>query len=243
MQLAFGSGLAWGSRNDIANGTPVRFGALQDISIDFAGDVKELYSQYQFPIDTARGKVKITGKAKIARISAVQYNALFFGAAQTTGQKLESYDEAGTVPTTPFQVTVANGATFVADLGVRKASTGEPLILVASAPATGQYSVAAGGVYTFAAADTTIPMLFDYCYSVSTGFTVTGTNLLMGSAPRFGLTFYDTYEGSSITMRLFACISSKATLGTKIDDYLIPELDFQAYANAAQQVYEFSTTT
>lgn len=243
MQYNFGSGILWGTRNDIANGTPVRFGALQDVSIDFDGETKELYSQYQFPIDTARGKMKITGKAKLARMSTVQYNALFFGQSQTTGQKLTSYDEAATVPGTPYQVTVAQGATFIADLGVRLASTGEPLTLVASGPTTGQYTVATGGVYTFAAADTTKAMLFDYVYSAVTGFTVAGANLLMGSSPRWGATFTSNYEGDTTTLRLYSCITNKMGLATKIDDYTIPELDFSAFANAAGQVFEFSTTT
>jgi hypothetical protein len=244
MEFAFGSGFLWASRNDIANGTPVRFGGLQDVTIDFDGEVKELYGQYKYPIDVAAGKAKITGKAKSARISAVQFNSIYFGESTSTGQKLVAEDEAGTVPSmSTYTVTVANAANFVADLGVRYASTGEPLALVASGPTTGQYSVSGSGVYTFAAAQAGIAMLFDYIYSTTGGFTVAGTNQAMGYAPRFGATFTDTYEGSTVTLRLYSCICNKLSFAGKIDDYMIPEFDFSAYANSSNQVYEFSAAT
>jgi hypothetical protein len=244
MQFAFGSGLLWGTRTDISNGTPVRFGVLQDVSIGFNGEIKELYGQYQMPVDVARGKVKIEGKAKLGRISAVMYNALFFGQTQSSGQKFTAYDEPGTtaIPATPFQLTVLNSATFVSDLGVRFATTGLPLTQVASGPTTGQYSVSGAGVYTFASADTTKSVLFDYVYSGVTGTTVAGANLLMGNTPRFSCTFSDIFEGVTVTMRLFACVSSKLSFASKTDDYMIPELDFQAFQNAAGQVFEFTAS-
>src|ERR1700761_3332895 len=96
-QFAFGSGLLYGLRNDTAIATPRRLGVLQDVEIDFEGDIKELYGQFQFPVDVARGKVKITGKAKFATISVAVYNDLYFGQGPTTtGQKLLTYNEAQT---------------------------------------------------------------------------------------------------------------------------------------------------
>jgi len=241
MQFSFGSGLLWGSRTDVANSTPVRFGAMQDVSVDFDGELKELFSQYTFPVDVARGKTKITGKAKMAQIIAVQFNNLFFGGTASTGQNLVASDEAGTIPGTPYQITVANGATFLLDLGVRDGTTGLPLTLVASAPATGQYSVATGGVYTFAAADTTKTVLFDYAYTAVTGKKVHVNNQLMGSSPRFKLVFNDTYEGNQMTLILYSAASNKLSFATKLDDYTIPELDFSAYQDAGGNVYEFSS--
>jgi len=46
----------------------MKFGTLQDVSIDFSGDIKE-FGQYQFAFDTARGKIKIQWKAKFATIN------------------------------------------------------------------------------------------------------------------------------------------------------------------------------
>jgi hypothetical protein len=241
MQFAFGSGLLWGLRNDVANATPVRFGALQDVTIDFDGEQKELFSQYTFPIDTARGKTKIVGKAKLAQISAVQFSNLFFGTAPTVGQTLISNDEVGTPAAGTF--TVANGTTFLFDLGVRYQSTGQPLTLVAVAPTVaGTYRVAAGGVYSFFTADN-VPMLFDYAYSsVASGQTILVQNQLMGYSPRFQAIFTEKYENNTMTLILYSCASTKLGMASKLDDYLIPELDFTAYASAGGQVYQFSTS-
>jgi len=241
MQFAFGSGLLWASRNDVANSTPIRFGALQDVTIDFDGEQKELFSQYTFPIDTARGKTKITGKAKLAQISAVQFSNLFFGTAPTTGQTLIANDEIGT-PTTTY--VVANGTNFMFDLGVRYQSTGLPLTLVAGAPTTaGTYSVAGTGTYTFFTGDSGKTMLFDYAYnSATTGQSILVQNQLMGFSPRFQATFVEKYENNTMTLLLYACASTKLALASKLDDYMIPELDFTAYANPGGQVYLFSTT-
>jgi hypothetical protein len=242
MQFAFGAGLLWATRNDVPNSTPIRFGALQDVAIDFDGEQKELFSQYTFPIDTARGKTKITGKAKLAQISAVQFSNLFFGTAPTVGQTLIANDEIGT-PTTSY--TAANGTNFLFDLGVRYQSTGASLILSATTPSVaGSYSVATGGVYTFHSSDSGKGMLFDYAYgSASTGQRIIVQNQLMGFSPRFQATFVEKYENNTMTLLLYACASTKLGLASKLDDYMIPELDFTAYANPGGQVYEFSTSS
>ena len=73
-------------------------------------------------------------------------------------------NEAAVVPATPYQVTVAQPlGNWTQDAGVTYAN-GTPLVEVASAPTVGQYSVAAGGVYTFAAADITSAVLISYSY-------------------------------------------------------------------------------
>ncbi len=70
--------------------------------------------------------------------------------------------EQWVVPATPFQVTVAqtNGR-WASDVNVAYAS-GAALTKVASAPTVGQYSVAAGGVYTFNVADVGATVLISY---------------------------------------------------------------------------------
>jgi hypothetical protein len=245
MEFAFGSGVLWASRSDIANATPVRFGALQDVTIDFDGEMKELFGQYKYPIDVAAGKAKITGKAKAARISTVQFNSIFFGQTTTAGQKLVSYDETGTVAS-GGTIAVANaGTNFFADLGARNGLTGEPLVLSGgTVGTTGTYVVNNTGTYNFGTGAAGNTMILDYIYStVATGTTMLMTNQPMGYAPRFGCTFTNQYEGNTVTLRLFACLCSKLNMAGKIDDYIIPEFDFSAYANAANQVFEFSSTT
>src|SRR3954463_2627770 len=121
MQLAFGAGALWGNRTD-ATGSgigPDQFGILQDVQIDLDWPTKELYGQYQFPVDIARGQGKIAGKAKFARIFGAIYGDLFFGQVPASGGLTVSENEAAIVPASlPYTVTVANAATFADDLGV-----------------------------------------------------------------------------------------------------------------------------
>lgn len=102
---SFGAGTLFGTRSDIANSTPVKFGAVQDVSIEFNFSVKELYGQFQFPLAVGRGTGKVQGKAKFAQINGLTFNSLFFGLSQSSGQLSTSLTEAQTVPaSTPFTV-------------------------------------------------------------------------------------------------------------------------------------------
>ena len=150
---SFGSGVLIGTRTDIANATPVNFGLVQEVTLDETASVKELFGQFQRPLALARGTIKTSGKAKVARISGLAFANLYYGATPVAGQTATSFAEAGTVAaSSPYVVTVANAATFVGDEGVVYAASGLPLTKVATSPAAGQYSVAAG-VYTFDATD------------------------------------------------------------------------------------------
>lgn len=241
-QYNFGTGNLYAT--PVGGGAPVAFGALQDVSLDISGDTKMLYGQSAFPLDTARGKVKIDGKASTGQVSLALYNSLFFGGTITPGQNLQAFNEAAAVPASaPYQVTVANAATFKTDLGVFFVNTGARLTQVASAPATGQYTVSNAGVYTFAAADTGKGVVVNYTYgSASTGQTLTVSNPLMGSIPTFQLILSGASKGKSNIITLLACTSSKLSLPFKQDDYQITEIDFSAQDNGAGQVLTWSTT-
>jgi hypothetical protein len=233
-QYGFGSGTLFGYRTDVAVATPVQFGALQDVSLDFQFAIKELHGQYQFPLAVARSTAKVTGKAKFAQIGGRAFNDLFFGQALTTGQKITGLNEAANVPASPFQVTVANAATFVEDLGAVFAATGSPLIRVASAPAAGQYAASGTGVYTFAAADTGKAVLISYTYTTAaTGQRITIANQLIGSAPTFKVVLSESYQGKVLQVELNQCVSTKLMLPTKHQDFIIPEIDFEAFVDAA----------
>jgi hypothetical protein len=239
----FGSGTLWGfpvGGNTAANPTPIKFGTLQDVSLDISGDVKQLYGQKQFPEAVARGKSKITGKAKSAWINGKMYNDLFFGQPLGAGTIKISLDEAASVPATPFQVTVVQAATFKQDWGVRYVSTGIPFTRVAALPAVGQYSVnTATGVYTFSAADTGAAVIISYTYtSAATGTQLNITNQLMGFAPILQMLLETQYNNNQFSVLLYSVIASKLTLATKQEDFLIPELDFEAFANPSGQVID-----
>lgn len=235
--FSFGSGVLIGTRTDIPNATPVNFGLVQEVTIDETATVKELYGQFQRPIAIARGTIKTTGKAKVARISGLAFASLFYGVTPTAGQVMTAFGEAATVPAAnPFTITVANAATVVSDQGVVNALTGLPLIKVATAPATGQYSVAAG-IYTFAAADAGKLLLVSYTYTLASGgqrFAV--TNQLLGTTPTFSAQFYTTFQGQSLNVTYVNCTASKLGFGTKLEDFALPEFDFSIFADGAGNV-------
>jgi len=238
---SFGSGVLIGTRTDIINATPVNFGLVQEVTIEETAGVKELYGQFQYPLAVARGSIKTTGKAKVARISGLAFASLFYGVTPVAGQLATAFAEAAVVPAAvPYTVTPANSATFVDDAGVVYATTGLPLVKVASTPAAGQYSLAAG-VYTLSASDAGKALLLNYTYTVAaTGQKFPVLNQLTGTTPTFQAQFYTTFQGQAISLKLNACTSSKLSLQTKLEDFVVPEFDFSCFADATGTVMTWS---
>ena len=248
MQLVFGAGDMFGvplfdaNGNAVTNPTPIKIGAMQEMSIDFSGDLKELYGQNQFALASARGKVKIAGKVKGAQIHGAMLNNLFFGQTVASGtlSAVNSDVVGALIPATPFQITVTppSSGTFVSDLGVLDANQ-VPMTAVASAPATGQYSVSGAGVYLFNTADTGKKVFINYNYTqtLTSAKRITVANMAMGAAPTFKAYMQTVYQGKRSLVVLYACVSNKLNLlQTKLDDFNVPELDFSATADAANNV-------
>lgn len=244
MQLQFGAGDFFGvpltdaAGNAITNPTPIRIGAMQEMSLDFSGDLKELYGNKQFALAIARGKVKTTGKFKGAQIHGAALNSLFFGTGVTAGtmHAIATDDVGAVIPSTPFTITptVPNAGTFVDDLGVLD-SNAVPMTRVASAPATGQYSANAG-VYTFATADAAKKVYISYRYSyAATGAKrISLNNVAMGQAPTFKAYMQTTFQGKRALVMLESVASTKLQLlSTKLDDFNIPSVDFSANADSS----------
>lgn len=130
-------------------------------------------------------------------------------------------------------------ATFVADLGLYFMASGNPLKRVASAPATGQYSVnTTTGVYTFASADAGLSVLLSYQYSQAstTAFKQTVQNLPMGYAPTFKADLTVGYLGKLTTFSFPMAVPSKFHIGFKNEDFAVPEFDFNAFDPGTGQV-------
>ena len=190
-------------------------------------------------------QLKITGKAKVATIYSQLYNSIFFGAntLNTSAVLLFALSEAHSVPgTAAYTVTVTNSATWVADQGVFYANTGVQLQLVSSLTAAGQYTVSAG-VYTFYSGDASAALLFNYDYTASSGgYKTTYTNQLMGAGPTFSLLLANSYSSNVLNARIYAAKSSKLSLPFKNQDYVLQDFEFTAFANAAGNVIDLTTT-
>ncbi|MDE2101879.1 MAG: hypothetical protein KGL39_31830 [Patescibacteria group bacterium] len=242
-RYSFGSGLAFMrpvGGNQPTNPTPIQLATLQDISLDISTTIKELRGQYQFPDDVAQGEGKVSGKAKFGQFNAITLaNAI--GQSVSVGRK-RFVQEAATVPASiPFTYVTTNAAKFVADYGVVYTATGLPLTAVATVTAAGQYSVnVSTGTYTFDTSDASAAVTIAYEYNDTTaGSTVAMLNQLQGYGPSLELYLNQPYNGDSKDMRLFNVKISKISRPTKNGDYVITELDFEAFANAAGQVFEY----
>lgn len=249
-QGLFGPGILWVQRTDVTPSTPINIGFVNEFSIDISFDTKQLFGQNQFPLLSARGTAKCSGKMKAATLSGQALNTVLLGQTWTTGTQYDTFSTASTpIPNTPFQITptVPSTGTWYADLGVLNAVTLEPLTLVASGPIAGQYSVAAG-VYTFSSADHTsgISVIISSAYSFTSGATGQSmiiANTLIGTTPTFALYYKTTLNGATWFVQLYACIGSKTAFGHKLTDFMMPEYDFEFFANASQNIGLISLAT
>jgi hypothetical protein len=256
-QYSFSTGMLIMKRTDVANTPPALLGTLQDNAIDFDRKIETLLGQYNTAVAVGAGELKISGKAKFARLQATQLNNLFLGpnATQTTGLNLiTATGEVNTVtssggPAGGIGLTVTNGSTFVEDLGVFTA-TGVQLTPVASGPVAGvSYvpGVAATGAYGFASGDETIAYTIYYRYTTSgSGNQLALANALMGPLPMFELNFQEqfTYFGANkiINVKLNACFSPKLTMPFAMGKFNISEMDWQAIADASNNIGYLSLT-
>lgn len=246
MQYSFGAGVLYGKSLVNSPATPVRFGALQDVSVDFTFTTKELYSSSQFPVAIGRGTGKISGKASFAQFNAQTFNDLFFGLSNpATGVARMVVEEAATV--TANTVTAAhNTGVYTADYGVVLAADHTVFTRVANTPVGQQYSCnETTGVYTFNSSQNNVPVLISYTWTdASNGKQIAMVNQLLGTSPQFTAVFTSTFTRANatkkITMVLNACTSSKLTLQTKLEDFIIPQFEFAAYADDSGNIGTFN---
>lgn len=243
--LQFGSGVVLSapqttSGNPAAQPTPLGFGVLQNVKITLGADIKSLFGQSQWAVDSAVGKRSIKGSFEFAQISNDLMSQLFFADAITAGVKVTATypGEAQTIPaTSTYTITTTNAATYFADYGVTYAATGKPFVNIGSASLTaaGQYKVdTATGIYTFDVADAGVAVLINYQWTAAAqGSTLTVGTHPMGFGPVVGLNLVLPYEGGGIGFYIPNARLGKIDLATKLDDYAMYTTDFEGFAGAA----------
>ena len=236
----FGSGVLIGTPQ---GGTPINFGLVQEVSLNISTTTKSLYGQNNFPVAIGAGTRKMSGKAKLARISGLALGTLFFGVTPGVGGQQTQFGEATSAPSaSPYAYSTNYHTSFLADQGVVYAASGLPLKQVAASPTTGQYAVAAG-VYTFAAGDAGAALLVSYTYTAAgAGESFAVNSQLIGPTITFSANLFasDPTTGKQFSVLLYNCVAEKLALGTKLEDFVVPEMDFQCFANAAGQVCQFN---
>lgn len=243
----FGSGVLFGTPNHgniAANPTPMQFGILQEVSVQFKADLKKLYGQYQMPLAKARGKLDVTAKGKIASLDPMFYSQLYFGQPTSSGVNRPIFNEAQAAASsvTPDEVTANQ------DLGVIVAATsgaltaGQQLTAITTGtPTTGQYKFtpydSTGPVsasYVFAAADVSagLQVLLSYIWPDTThGTTLQINNELMGWAPEFQALLYNNFRTQLFALQLNSCVMGSLSIPTKQEDFWISDFDFDASAD------------
>ena len=207
------------------NPSPVSL-LLQEVTIDFKGDLKKLYTQYQFPIATARGKISVDGKAKIVNYDPYPINQLFWAQSVAAGIEIPINLEAQTIPAaSPFTAFVTNNATFGVDHGVTYTTgttSGQMFLNVSPAfPTTaGTYTVnTTSGKYQFASVDNAVGVGISYTYTNATrGATIALTTQLMGYAPTCVVDVWANFRNKILGMRLNSVTFGSWTYPSKLED-------------------------
>lgn len=233
-QFGFGAGSAIAVDTAAATPTPLDFNALQEWGVSFSASTKEMFGSKQFALAVARGTAKITSKLKFGVLDGRTFNQLMFGGTFAVGQTALLLKVAATIPTTPFQVPAVNTTGF-ADLGVEDASTGIRFTRGA-ATAASVYTVSAGGIYTFNTADAGKAIRYSYQYTTTGGNTATLSNPLLGSSSFFKLVLSTLQGGLRNTTILNANQANKLDYGTKIEDFMMPEMEASAFADSSDQI-------
>jgi hypothetical protein len=239
LNIQFGSGVLFGSPlttsgNTPTNPTPVRWGIIQEATVDFKADLKKLYGQNQFPVATARGKFDVTLKAKLALFDLIMYNQLYFAQTQTSGYNLVVDGEPQTVTA---NVATVSHIPIVTDWGVQY-NNGQTFIKVASGPLAGQYSGPnlTTGVYTFNSADNTQIVKISYQYFVNVGATISIANQLMGYAPEVAMLLYAKFRNKFLAVQLNDVTLGQVSIPTKLEDFWIVDVDGSANADASGNI-------
>lgn len=234
-QKVFGAGRFYGTLTATSPvPTPNPGIVVQDISIDFKRDIKRLYGVNQLPVDVASGPLSVTGKVTMGGIAARLFNDLLIGGNMSTGQVPNIANETITITTgSTATAAAANGAGWMADLGVYGSTDGVPLAKVStgSAVTADQYSVSTLGVFQFSSLAARTGLKASYLYSTSGGQQVAMVNQPMGKTGGFAAVATFLWSTEKATIQLNNCISSDFSMASKLDDYMKPSFGFEAGAD------------
>jgi hypothetical protein len=241
MNIQFGSGVLFGkpvAGNEPANPTPYKFGVLQECTVDFKGDLKKLFGQYQFPVATARGKLEVGIKGKLAVLDPNMLNQLYFAQNSSTGYMLIVDGESHAINVNTF--TVSN-IPIDTDWGVQDAVTGQNFTAVpntASLTAAGQYTVnLTTGVYTTFNDNGGVNVKASYTHQVnSTGATINLDNQLMGYAPELEMLLYNKFRNKYFAIQLNDVTLGSLSFPSKLEDFWISDFDGSANADASNSL-------
>lgn len=250
MQLTFGAGTVIGKRTDVTGTQVMFFGATESWSVDFSQEIVTLLGQNKVAVDAAPAELKVTGKIKFGRIQASMIGHGLLGVTPSSGSGffIQGPENKSNIAATTFVVT--GGASYTNDLGIMYHGTGIALTPTTATPAAGFYiaGVSGTGTYTIAAADQSVAGGLDvfYLQTSNTDIQIDLNTQLMGTGPVVELDMYAPYAVAGVNkrfgLRVYAARFSKMPFDLGNKKYLVPEVDYTAFANAGGQIASVVTT-
>ena len=217
-----------------SNPTPQEVGVISDCSVSVEIETKDLIGANMFPIDTIQTGGKVTGTAKYAEVGP-GLEGVILGVTPVVGSRIGIIREAGTLGTLAY--TIANPTGF-ADEGV-EATDGTRCTRVASAPATVyEYTVTAGGLYTFGTGATGI-YYFSYSYTSTTvGTTTTFANRAQGTGSNVLIRLWNKSKSGNKGWEFPNAAIGGCSWMMKNGDYVSQDFKFSAAQDASGNVFK-----
>jgi hypothetical protein len=237
--IQFGSGVVFGkpsAGNLPVLPTPLKFGVLQEANVDFKGDLKKLFGQFQFPVATARGKLEVTIKGKLAVFDIRLLNQLYFAQPESAGYNLIVDGDLVPFLTINAAAATVSNIPIVEDWGVKNRTTGQNFQYNSNVAALtqGQYFVnLTTGVYTFNTLDNGVKVSISYTYFVNSGVTITLNSQLMGYAPELTMFLYNRFRNKYLALELNDVTLGSINIPTKLEDFWIMDFDGSANVDAS----------
>jgi hypothetical protein len=216
-----------------ANPTPIPIAIAKGATIGFKQEKKALRGQWTLPIDVFAGAIDGSLKFQNCDFKASTLQMVLAGSTLTANAtQLAATGEAVAVPGSPYQVAVANSATFVEDGGVLDLTAGKWLArATAYPPPTGQYCVSAPCTFSGTSTLTTLTVT-----AVASGTLSLGSVLVGGTA---GTTITAFLTGTGGVGTYTISVSQSATFTSATAAYTFAAADT---LHNMSVVYRYSST-
>lgn len=178
-----------------ANPDPIHLAEIESLDLNVTEEDGDLTDNTGDVIDSFTVKRVVEGSISLKAVTPALISVATRGVVVTAGGKY-GYSQTGTIPTTPFQITVTEGATFADDLGVIDLTSGKPMLCGATSTGANVYAVSAAGVYTFNTADAGHSVLINYRATKSAqGATAAVGAVTTAANTYYGLHCYNVIAG------------------------------------------------
>lgn len=234
----------------VATPTPYLIGTLQSADCEIKQELKTLHGSGEFPVEVAKGKATISGKVSFGDAGVRVFELVTGLASQSGVLAVQNSTAQLTIPGTgDYTVVPPSSGTFLKNLGVVNAATGVPMTRVATAPATGEYTVnEATGNYDFNATQATaglnVMIAFSYSATGAPARKLEVKQREMGVTPTFSLDIFQrTPRGGYQYVRLYQVVFDGVKMSSKNDDFTMPETSYQGFSDAAGRVYDVGSSS